>query len=188
MKRFLLFFLLFCPALWAKSEMMTVSEVKARDVSYDSHEIRLTGDVFIDHKFGLIYCDKATFIMAQPSDGAPKPFQAEKIILEGKVKVELRDDSTLSADEAILDCEALEGRFKAVHPNKVVYVAMMQEEGKKTPVKTSSSQLYVKMKKEEGAAEYTIADLKGEGSVAIEYLPEKTKKEEEKTGTENNGK
>jgi lipopolysaccharide assembly outer membrane protein LptD (OstA) len=146
-----------------------ISEIKAKDVDYDGKRICLTGDVRIEHRFGKLVCDKAIIFLLQSKDDDEKSFTPEYITLEGNVKAELKDGSTLTSQLAEINCNTLEGVFTAANPEKVIYIANMQEGSKTVPVKTSSSAMRIRMKKKENSSEYVFSDLQGEGSVSIEY-------------------
>lgn len=164
-----LFLLYSSCALFADQDVVrTISEIKARDVGYDGRKIRLTGDVSIDHRLGLITCDKAELLMPDESCGT-KGMTPERIFLQKGVKLILKDGSTLTSDEADINCLELSGVFTATLPNKVVYTAFVEEDGKKLPVVTSSRAMRVTMKKDENTSQYVLSDMKGEGAVSIQY-------------------
>lgn len=163
--------LLFLPFI-AEGVAVPLSGIKAQDANYNGKTIVLIGDVSIDHQFGKLYCDKATLLL-QPADAAEgRNFAPEKILLEGKVRAELQNGNSLNAQFAEIDCLTLEGVFTAQEPEKVVCVTFIEgkNDDKKTPVRTSSQSMRVKMVKAEKTAEYVFSELKGEGKVSIEYL------------------
>ena len=147
------------------------SVTKPLQYTYDGKKIHLDGEVFIEHHFGLISCDKADLLLstAQP-ERESKNLTPEKILLCGHVQIELQDGSHLTANEADINCLDLEGYFTAIDPDKVVYTTYFSEGGNKMPVITSSRAMRLKMKKEEGSSQYVFSDMQGEGAVSIEYL------------------
>lgn len=172
-RHFSLLFLLiwaFCPLpVFANQDVVrTISEIKARDVSYDGRKIRLTGEVSIDHRLGFITCDKAELLMPDEQTGA-KGLTPERIFLQKGVKLVLKDGSTLTSDEANINCVDLSGLFTADVPNRVVYTTFVDEDGKRMPVITSSRAMKVTMKKDESTSQYVLADMQGEGAVSIQY-------------------
>ena len=158
----------FCPLFAGQDLVRTISELKARDVGYDGRKIRLTGEVSIDHRLGLITCDKAELLMPEDSLTG-KSLTPERIFLQKGVKLVLKDGSTLTSDEAEINCLELTGVFTAVAPSRVVYTTFVEEEGKKLPVITSSRAMHVAMKKDEKTSQYVLSDIQGEGAVCIQY-------------------
>ena len=154
-------------SLSAKEKNNTVSQIEANDVDYDGKKIRLAGAVRIEHSFGELYCQKAVVLLAQKDP--EKRASPDRILLEGDVKVILRNGAHLTSQEADLDCNTLEAVFTATPPTKVVYVTAPTEGIQNTPMKASSRAMRVKMKKNE-SSEYAISDLQGEDAVMIEYL------------------
>jgi hypothetical protein len=158
----------FFPLFAVQDLVRTISELKARDVGYDGRKIRLTGEVSIDHRLGLITCDKAELLMPEESVTG-KSLTPERIFLQKGVKLVLKDGSTLSSDDADINCLDLSGVFTADAPNKVVYTTFVEEDGKKLPVITSSRAMHITMKKDENTAQYVLSDIQGEGAVSIQY-------------------
>jgi hypothetical protein len=170
---FIVLFLL-APTLGCGQEMGAISEIRAKDVAYDSRQIQLIGEVFIDHQFGTIVCDKATIQLAPSKDATAKNIMPEKIFLSGHVQAKLKDGSELSSEEAEIDCSTLEGYFRSKAPNKVVYTMVVVEGDTKAPIKTTCEAMRAKMKKTEHGEGYVFSEVKGEGSVVIEYQPQKS--------------
>lgn len=148
----------------------TIAEIKSQDVSFDGKRVLLSGKVIITHTLGILSCDKAILVLSSKVD-TPKNGSPEKIILQKNVKVDLKDGSVLTADDADIDCVDLEGVFTAIDPNKVIYLTYMQEGERRVPIRTKSSAMHLKMKKEEkeGSSQYVLSDIRGEGAVTIEY-------------------
>lgn len=155
---------------------VSFSEITAQDANYNGRTIVLSKDVAIDHHFGKLRCDKATLFLKAQAPGETKSTMPEKIVLEGRVHLEMKNGSSLDADTATINCLDLEGVFTAEEPRKVVYVTLMGEGENKTPVKTASKAMRVKMKKETNSSEYVVSEMKGEGAVSIEYLPQEKAK------------
>lgn len=139
-------------------------------MEYDGGKIRLVGDVFIENHLGQIFCDKAVLHLAA-TGGQPlaKGLSPETIWMQGNVKIKLPDGATLTSSEADINCIDLEGVFTAVAPDRVVYITHMHDGKQKIPVKTLSNAMRLRLKKAEGSSQYEVSDVKGEGSVAIEY-------------------
>lgn len=162
--------LFFSPSmLLSNSSSDDVSAVHARDVEYDGTKIRLAGDVFIENHLGQIFCDKATLQLPSGDQSMAKGLSPENIWLQGHVKIKLPDGASLTSNEADINCIELEGLFTATPPDKVIYITYMQDGKQKIPVKTSSNAMRLKLKKVEDSSQYEVSDVKGEGSVAIEY-------------------
>lgn len=160
----------FSPALlFSANSADNVSAIHARDVEYDGTKIRLAGDVFIENHLGQIFCDKATLQLPSGDESMVKGLSPENIWLQGHVKIKLPDGASLTANEADINCIELEGLFTAIPPDKVIYITHMQDGKQRIPVKTSSNAMRLKLKRVEDSSQYEISDVKGEGSVAIEY-------------------
>ena len=168
-------------ALFSFFSIKNISDVKAKDVRFDGKKIILTGDVIIEGRLGIIHCEKAELFLPDFSESSNSDKNAssatspalspERILLQNSVTFELTDGSRLTSDEADINCIDLEGVFSAKPPHKVVYVAYVEEEGVRVPVKTTSTIMRVKMKKDEKSSAYVLSDVQGEGAVTIEYQP-----------------
>jgi len=99
-----------------------------------------------------------------------KTLSPERIFLQKDVKFILKRCSTLTSDEANIDCLELSGVFTSVAPNRVVYTTFIGEDDKKLPVTTSSMLMNIKMKKDEKLSQYVLSDVKCEGSVLFKGL------------------
>ncbi|MBS0655742.1 MAG: hypothetical protein JSR46_08190 [Verrucomicrobia bacterium] len=147
-----------------------LSHLEAGDVDYDGKKITLVGAVHLTHQFGAIACDKAVIILPEREGEAKMLLTPQKILLYGNVNVQLRDGSTISSEEADINCPTLEGVFTANPPLKVVYSTLMVDGKETIPVKASSRAMRVIMKKSEGPnSSYVVHDMQAEGSVQIEY-------------------
>lgn len=161
--------------LLAAPAIKNISDIKAKDVRFDGRKIILTGDVCIEGRLGTVHCDKAELLLPE-SDEKNKPatsslaLSPEKIFLQKNVILKLNDGSRLTADEADICCLSLESVFRATLPHKVVYIAYVEEEGSKIPVKTSCTSMRVKMQRDKESA-YVLSDVQAEGAVTIEYQP-----------------
>jgi lipopolysaccharide assembly outer membrane protein LptD (OstA) len=144
----------------------------ADSVDYDGKKIQMMGAVNIQHEFGNICCDKGVLIMKEAS---AKRLDFDRILLHGHVNVVLHDGSILTAEEADINCETLEGVFSSSAPEKVVYSTRVEENGSFVPVKTVSRSMRVTVKRAANSdkSEYIIHDIQAEGAVNIEYQIEK---------------
>ena len=163
---------------WAESFITPLMKVSADCMNYDGKKVLMVGHVFLEHTFGVLQCDKALLLLTQaclPKIDAsqeqmpPKKFSPVRIQMEGSVYIVLRDKSTLSSDEADIDCTTLEGIFTAKAPNKVKYTAFMPSGSSQSKVTCLSPQLHIKMTKMgEKNPEYICTDLQGKDGVHIE--------------------
>ncbi len=166
-------------ALFAAPSTKNISDVKAKDVSFDGKRIILTGDVVIEGRLGIINCERAELFLPDSNESrhsekghskeTSPALSPDRILLKNSVTLELKDGSSLTADEADINCIDLEGVFHAKPPHKVVYVAYVEEDGVRVPVKTTGNTMRVKMKKDEKSSAYILSDVQGEGAVTIEY-------------------
>lgn len=161
--RLLLLFIVCVCSLQAKTTM------EADSADYDGKNIRMAGNVHIEHEFGTIDCLKGVVVM---KEGSKMRFDPDRILLSGEVLVVLHDGSELRSDEADINCDTLEGVFTAEAPQKVEYVTRVEEAGKTVPVKTMSRAMRISMKKEEATSQYVVQDIQAEGAVNIEYQQE----------------
>lgn len=152
-----------------------LKNVQADQIDYDTRKIRLAGAVWILHEFGEIRCEKGVLLFEETQTAKLAP---RRILLEGSVQVTLQDGSTISSDEADIDCASLEAVFVSKSPAKVVYITRVVDDKVSVPVKATSQALRVLMKKSEGSkSEYVLADLQGEGAVRVEYQHVESEKE-----------
>jgi len=135
-----------------------VGGVKAESLDYSTSSMHAKGHVEIQNQFGKVTCEDAIMLLAE------KP-QPEKIVLKGKVFIALQDGSTVAADSAELNCETEEGTFRSIAPNQVVVTTVRPQ-----PMKTEAKEIWIKIKKEKG--KYILSDMKGEGTVQVEYMNE----------------
>lgn len=156
MRILLLFVLAYAPLLFGGR-----TSIEAENVDYDGKQIRMAGAIKVAHEFGDLACQKGVILMK----GRMNP---ERILLYGDVVAVLKDGSILTAEEADINCETLEGVFTATSPHKVEYTTRVEE----GPVKTMSRSMRVIMKKLPGKSEYIVSDVEAAGSVNIEYQQE----------------
>ena len=149
-----------------------LGEVKAFKVEYDGNTIFLSKDVCITHDFGALYCDEAEILLQVGADLAKNhnaATAAEKIFLHGNVRINTKDGSSIVADNAEIDCMALQAYFTSIDPNHVISHAKMGDADE--PVKTLARAMRITMKKEQD--HYVLSDVKAEGSVQMEYQIDK---------------
>lgn len=125
--------------------------IESNEASYDGKQMRLTGDVVVEHEIGKI---SAGFLelMAQPGQ---KKLSLGELKMDGLVKVALKDGGQLLCDSALLNSNSLQGFFYSgpqqefvvftescrdrsnsqiplVVKSKIMTVLLTQEEGKAT--------------------------------------------------------
>lgn len=172
---------LLCVSSLYVSGLMAKDDITARRIHYNGTQILLEGDVCMHIRMGEVKCQKATIFLQPdtPKEEASqqakntllplKNINAQKILLHEKVYLKLSDGATLEADDADINCLSCIGIFTAQTPQQVVYTRYLEEEGKKTPIRTKSDSLHITMKKAEQGAGYSISDVQGDGLVSIEY-------------------
>ena len=158
--------------------------IEAKEVDYDGNKIRLSGKVHIIHQMGEIYCDRAVLILPKAEKSGHKNPKAnqklapERIIMDGQVKMILGDGSSLSSDEADIDCVKSAGMFVANRARKVIYTTPKTDND--PPMKATSRTMYVVLEKvaNGSGSRYAVSDLKASDSVQIEYLELEGEKQE----------
>ena len=162
-----------------------VTKLVADDVDYDCKRMILAGSVFLDHAFGTIACDKAVLIFAQEQENgtdqavAAMPtggFSPKILELHGNVFIALKDGTTLSSDDAEIQCATMEGVFTSNKPNKVYYTTSVQEGTAASKLRAESQAIRLKMTKVGGDnPQYAFTDMQSEGAMNIEYEIQKAK-------------
>ena len=176
--RYMILLCVLCVAAAVGAEEATpVMKLRAEDVNFDGKQVHLAGSVYVEHTFGKLECEKAVLILEekqQVGSAIARGFYPTRILLEGAVQVELHDGSSLTADDADIDCAKLEGVFTSDLSRKVVYISYVQEGFWRSKVKAESRALRLKMKRGEGKNPlYTFTDLHSEEAVHIEYESQK---------------
>jgi len=147
-------------------------KVVAEKVTFDGAKLHLVDNVSITHGLGVLTCDWAELFF-KTGPGKETETVPEKIILRGNVRMRLSDGGSIDADQAEIDCLALDGLFQAEPPKKVACLFYLDgDEGVRTPIKATSRKMRVKMRSIEqpkGGTHYVISDFQGEDAVTIEY-------------------
>ncbi len=155
-----------------------IKDVQADTIEFQNKKILLRGRVMVSYDMGTIRCDEALVSLGEKSKGSDSVL-AERIDLDGHVEIDFTDGSSLTANKGEIFCQKREAVFYASPTEKVVYTSFCNEDDVKIPVIASGKKIAARIVKDE-SGKSSLSDIRGEGSVTIEYLRPTTTAKDEK--------
>jgi hypothetical protein len=155
------------PLLQATLPLLPLETVEAEHIDFDEKTVHLVGNVKVINDFGTLHCNEATLVLPQGKQADDQP-AVQEIFLKGAVVVDFTDGSKMMANEGEIDCRTLEGTFFAEPPEKVVYQGYTMDKDRKIPIRATGRALKAVIAKTPDG--FSLASLRGEGAVNIEYL------------------
>ena len=112
------------------SLLLFISSVSSSEVLYDGNDLKLSGDVVIEHPLGQMHAEEA---LIERPDQQSESFDA--IHLRKTVRLELKDYGKLLCEFADFDFQSLTGCLKANKGEKISYKQLVEQ---KLPLEMTS--------------------------------------------------